>query len=106
MGMHRLFIAVDLPEEARQAVCGRKGEMAGSRWVPEEQLHLTLRFIGDADDALLERIGQELVKVRPASFDLSLVGTGHFPPRGLPRVLWAGIETSPALSDLQATVET
>ena len=61
-------------------------------WIPEERLHLTVRFIGAADEARVEAIRLALdapVEVPP--FDLTLAGTGAFPPKGAPRVLWAGL---------------
>lgn len=103
--MHRLFVALDLPEEVRFIVAGVRTEIPGFRWVPESQLHLTLRFIGDCDDATLERLREELGKVCCRAFVLGLNGIGHFPPRGLPRVLWIGIEAGPELVSLQAAVE-
>jgi 2'-5' RNA ligase len=103
--MHRLFVALDLPEEVRQAVCTLKEELRGFRWVPEAQLHLTLRFIGDSDDATLELLKEELGKICSPSFDLGLNGIGHFPPRGLPRILWVGIASGPELVTLQTAVE-
>lgn len=103
--MHRLFVAIDLPEEAKEAVYRLKEDIRGARWVPEPQLHLTLQFIGDADDALLQRLTHELSQTRCPAFDLTLHGTGHFPPRGLPRVLWVGIEAGPNLFELQTAVE-
>lgn len=103
--MHRLFIAIDLPEAAKHAVYSLKSDLNGARWVPQEQLHLTLRFIGDTDEAQLERLRKELTTVRCSSFALELRSVGHFPPRGMPRVLWVGVGKSLELSALQAAVE-
>lgn len=103
--MHRLFVALDLPEDVRKAVYLVKEELHGFRWVPQEQLHLTLRFIGDSDDAMLGRIKEGMEKLSCPAFEISLNGIGHYPLRGLPRVLWVGIEAGPALFALQARVE-
>lgn len=103
--MHRLFVAIDLPEEVKQAVTGARGELRGARWVGAEQLHLTLRFIGDADDLLLTGIAEKLTEPDCRSFSLGLKGIGHFPPRGMPRVLWIGLEAGASLLTLQHEVE-
>ncbi len=54
--MHRLFVAIDLPETIKKRVADIRCELPGAHWVAAEQLHLTLRFIGDADDPTLAAI--------------------------------------------------
>ncbi len=103
--MYRLFVAIDLPEEVKSGVAGITGNLAGGRWVPGNQLHLTLRFIGEADEALFQAIKTGLTGVRGASFSLALKGVGHFPPGKHPRVLWVGMEESGPLLELQREVE-
>jgi RNA 2',3'-cyclic 3'-phosphodiesterase len=104
--MYRLFVAIDLPDETKDEIAKMvDGQLAGARWLLREQLHLTLRFIGDADDRLFQEIktGLEGVKARP--FPLILKGVGHFPPKREPRVLWVGIEGSEQLNSLQTGIE-
>ena len=103
--MHRLFVAIDLTDEVKRAVTGVQSELRGARWVGAEQLHLTLRFIGDADDLLLKGIAEGLAGIACNSFPLSLKGIGSFPPRGAPRVLWVGLEAGAQLLTLQHEVE-
>lgn len=103
--MYRLFVAIDLPEEVKRGVAGITGNLPGARWVPDNQLHLTLRFIGEADAALFQAIKTVLTGVRGASFSLALTGVGHFPPSKYPRVLWVGMEQSGPLLELQHKVE-
>ena len=103
--MYRLFVAVDLPEEVRTAVAAIGGELGGARRVPADQLHLTLRFIGEADEKLFAAIKAALTGVSGSTFPLSLSGVGHFPPGKHPRVLWVGMEASEALLNLQQAVE-
>lgn len=103
--MPRLFVAIDLPDDVRQAVCGLRESIRGFRWVPQEQLHLTLRFIGDMDEGLLERVKERVSTVQFQVFAIELNGIGHFPPRGLPRVIWAGITSGPELFAVQKQVE-
>jgi 2'-5' RNA ligase len=96
----RLFIAVDLSEDARAAIAAEQKRMAAAlggaqstlKWVSPDHAHLTLVFLGnvDADRApsVVEAVGRD---VDLAPFDTVLGGVGVFPPRGAPRVLWIGI---------------
>lgn len=104
--MHRLFVAIDLPEEVRRELARfRREEVPGARWVPVEQLHLTLRFIGEADDAARAAVQQALAAVRGVPFPLAVQVVGHFPPRKNPHVLWVGADAGAPLTDLQEQVE-
>jgi len=104
--MYRLFVAIDLPEPVKEAVAGIAGRgLTGARLVPREQLHLTLRFIGDADDVMFHAIKKALSGVRGVSFPLTLKNVGHFPPGRHPRVLWVGMEENEPLRELQREVE-
>lgn len=104
--MYRLFIAIDLPEPVKEAVDGIVGrDLAGARRVPREQLHLTLRFIGEADEKMLQAIKRALSGVNGVSFSLALKEVGHFPPGRHPRVLWVGMEESVPLRGLHHEIE-
>ncbi len=103
--MYRLFVAIDLPDEVRERIASLDGTVPGGRWVPREQLHLTLRFIGEVDEEGFRGIKSVLEGVRGAPFVLTLAKVGHFPPGRRPRVLWVGIEGCAALLELQQRVE-
>ena len=103
--MYRLFIAIDLPEQVKEAVAAIAGDLPGARRVPREQIHLTLRFIGEVDEGMFLAIKGVLSAVRSAPFSLTLKGVGHFPPGRHPRVLWVGMEESEPLRELQKMVE-
>lgn len=103
--MLRLFVAIDLPAEVKETICGLRTRLPGVKWLGSEQHHLTLRFIGDADQALYSRIRTNLSAVSTPSFFLSLRGVGCFPPKRDPRVLWVGVDRSEALLDLRNQVE-
>ncbi len=103
--MHRLFVAIDLPEEIKSAVSSLRCPLPGAKWVADEQLHLTLRFIGDADDELTERIVTGLSGIAAVPFSLLLRGVGYFPPRRSPKILWVGLDKSDPLLLLQKDVE-
>lgn len=103
--MHRLFVAIDLPDSVKRSLAVLRSDLPGAHWVAEEQLHLTLRFIGDADDLALAGIKVALEQINAPSFPLALSGIGHFPPGKHPRVFWAGITAPPQLLAVQKQVE-
>ena len=103
--MYRLFVAVDFPEDIILQLTRLCYGMPGARWVSEDQLHLTLRFIGDADGAQFREIKDELAGIKAPPFRLTLKGIGHFPPRKNPRVLWAGVEKNDTLLLLKSKVD-
>lgn len=77
-----------------------------ARWTPPERLHLTLCFIGEVSGAAFLDIKEALAEITAAPFALRLQGVGFFPPRGQPRVVWAGVETSEPLAVLQRKITT
>ena len=98
----RLFVAVDVGSDVQRAASRtiedlkRRSEQraphARVTWVRPEQLHLTVQFIGQVDAALGEQIRAALARpLRTPAFDLTIEGTGTFPPKRPPRVIWAGI---------------
>ena len=109
----RLFVGCELDEtlRSRLAEVGRRAEPLdeGLRWVTPEAMHITLKFLGEVEDALVGEIAPALEK--PLGdvpvFEMSLQGLGRFPPRGAPRILWAGISHGAAeLICLSKIVET
>ena len=92
----RAFLALPLPEEQRRLLathveeCQRRAP--GYRWVPAENMHLTLRFLGSVQPDAVERLRGHLGEVRRAPFELGLDGRGSFGPRAAPRVVWLGVE--------------
>jgi RNA 2',3'-cyclic 3'-phosphodiesterase len=101
----RLFVALPLPAGVVATLERIQQGVPGARWAPAENMHLTLRFIGDADGALFEDLVEALADVTMPAFALETTGVGHFETRRLPSMLWAGIRPSPALRHLQAKVE-
>ena len=102
---HRLFAAIRPPESIRDLLIDRMENLDGARWQGDDQLHLTLRFIGDADAPLANDIAESLATVRAEPFELALDGIGHFERKGRPHTLWAGLSPSGRLRDLQRRVE-
>ena len=102
--MTRIFIALRLDDITRALISGLGGQVPGARPVTAEQLHLTLRFIGDVDGTTFEDIREQLRELSALPISFSISGVGHFPPRGQPRVLWAGVEPSGELIILRNKV--
>lgn len=107
----RLFVAVDLSPEAveeamRVAAEIRTRARVNLRWVPADNMHLTVRFIGhvaDQVDALVATLSQPL---HIAPFDLTLGACGAFPERGAVRVVWIGIDAgAPHLARISASMD-
>lgn len=103
--MYRLFVSVDVPDDVKQVLARLAGDVPGARWLEPDEIHLTVRFIGEVDGLVFDDVLSALDGVRLAPFTLVLRGVGHFPPRGEPRVLWAGVERSDALRALHDRVE-
>ena len=103
--MPRLFIAVDLPEPIKKNLRSMSFGIPGAKWVSPEQLHLTVRFIGEIDGVLFLDIKKILEEISLESFDLQLKGVGYFPPRGVPRVLWIGLEKNEPLQLLRKKID-
>jgi 2'-5' RNA ligase len=103
--MHRLFVAVDLPESVKNSIKSICSGLPDARWVDVGQLHLTLRFIGEVDDGTFDSIKSSLAEITETRFSLTLQGVGYFPPKRTPRVLWVGIENDETLTRLADKVE-
>lgn len=89
--MPRLFVAADLPLKVREKIKNISHGFVGARWTPIEQLHVTLRFIGDVPESTMERLSEYLERVDNEQIDFSLKGVGCFPTRKRPRVIWVGV---------------
>lgn len=103
--MHRLFIAIDFPEPVRAMLALLQSGLPDARWVPEEQVHLTVRFVGEVEGSVFTDIREALATVQTAPFEMAISGTGHFPPRGKPTVLWVGVTAHEPLARLRHQVE-
>lgn len=101
----RLFVAIDFPQTVKEQIGSACHGARDVRWVSPAQMHLTLRFIGDVDLARFERVKSALQSVRFETHTITLKGVGHFPAQGMPRVLWAGVESTGALKRLARDIE-
>ncbi|MBD58926.1 MAG: RNA 2',3'-cyclic phosphodiesterase [Citromicrobium sp.] len=103
--MHRLFVALRPPETIRDHLIDTMEGLDGARWQSDDQLHLTLRFIGEVDAMQAEDLASALAHVRLAPFVLRLRGVGTFEHKGHTTALWARVEESEPLAILHRRVE-
>jgi len=102
----RLFVALDLPSTLRTRLSWMAGGLPGARWVPPENYHVTLRFIGELPAYRAEEVDHALAGLRAPGFSLQLAGVGTFEKGGRVHALWAGVERNPSLDFLQSKIET
>jgi 2'-5' RNA ligase len=103
--MHRLFIAIRPPAQIRKALLGLTEGVRGARWQDDEQLHLTVRFIGEVDGPVAEDVAAALGSVQHQPFSIALHGVGQFGSRGRANALWAGIRPHDVITRLHHKVD-
>jgi len=101
----RLFVALPVPDDVAQGLMLLQGGVPGARWLNRDQLHLTLRFIGEVDGVQAADIDDALAGISAPGFTLELHSVGSFGGRD-PRQLWAGVRPNEALMHLQRKIET
>ena len=102
--MHRLFIAIRPPEQVIDLLIDAMDESPELRWVGDEQLHLTLRFVGEVDRPLGDDLAAALGKVAFESFELRVNGVGRFDQRN-GGALWVGVEPKQPVAAFAAKIE-
>lgn len=103
----RLFAALDLPWSVREQLAALSGSgIPGARWVPPENYHLTLRFIGETPGHVARDIDDAFLGLKARGFSLTLSGLGTFGKSGVSSALWVGAERNPALEHLRNKIET
>lgn len=102
-----LFFGIGLPESVRKGIDSKLPRRArGLRLTKEENLHLTLRFVGEVDSHAMYRVREDLVSLLVERFTLPLEGGGRFPPRGAMRVVWVGLGAGhPRLFQLRKEID-
>lgn len=113
MPVLRTFIAVDLPteliEHLRETSRSIQEQFSGDpiRWVPAEDLHITLKFFGDVSTSNIERINEilsaEASYIKP--FEISIGDFGVFPDFTKPRVIWTGVQGPDELFNFQRRID-
>lgn len=102
--MHRLFVAIQPPEDVRDLLIDSMEDSPEFRWVSFEQLHLTLRFIGEVERPVAIDIAAALEGLSSPTFDLRIFGVGKFERRN-GGALWAGVDPREPVSALAGKVE-
>ena len=103
--MPRLFVALRPPAPVRETLLAAMGDDGpGVRWQDEDQLHLTLAFLGEIDVREGEALVEQLAAVRRAPFMLEVDGVGHFDRKGVSTTLWARIARNDRLTSLRQRV--
>jgi 2'-5' RNA ligase len=113
MSLLRAFIAIELPQRTRNAIERQTAPLRQSlgnnliRWVTSENMHLTLKFLGDVAASHLNFLKQALAQAADAhpQFDLQIGGLGSYPSARNPRVLWIGLHAPDVLTSLQKNIE-
>jgi RNA 2',3'-cyclic 3'-phosphodiesterase len=100
----RLFVALTLPDAVAQSLLLILGGVPGARWQTREQLHLTLRFIGEVDGRDAAALDDALAAIRAPAFTLQLHAVGQFGGRQI-HTLWAGLRRNETLDYLQRKVD-
>lgn len=113
MSVIRAFIAIELSDEIHQrldeVIARYKKQLpeVPIRWVPAQNIHLTLRFLGEVSltnlDLLTSLLQKEIAAHHP--FEISVGGSGAFPTPRRARVLWVGVEAPPELAAVQSGIE-
>jgi 2'-5' RNA ligase len=91
MSSERLFVALTPPPAVRDKLAALAHPLPGVSWTRPEQLHVTMRFIGDVPSEQIESLIERLTKVQVSPFILPVEVVGTFPPNRPPRILWIGV---------------
>ena len=112
MSLLRAFIAIEIPIEIKKAIAAEianlhNGAGRAVRWVATDNIHLTLKFLGEISPASVELLSQALQTEcdQHAPFDITVSGLGCFPNSHRPRIIWIGLSIPPELNRLQHKLE-
>lgn len=106
----RLFVAIEIPDKIREALAAFLKEMRGvapqAKWVRAENLHVTLKFLGETEPARVPAVKSGLAAIRSSEpVTLEFGGLGFFPNEKRPRVFWAGMEAAANLKSLAQDID-
>jgi RNA 2',3'-cyclic 3'-phosphodiesterase len=101
----RLFVAIRPPRPVRERLMGAMGGIGGARWQSDDQLHLTLRFIGEVNGRQADDVHAALGAVHQPRFEIRLSGVGFFGQRGRPAAVWAGVAPHEPLAALHRKID-
>ena len=105
----RLFLALDIDDAIRTRILrfveGVRNFAPDARWMKEESLHVTLKFIGEQPDAAVEQIKAAAATISAATSNIDFRGYGFFPTPKSARVFWIGMDTGPQLAALAGAID-
>ena len=101
----RIFVGIPLPEDIRERLGGLCSGLPRARWISPENMHVTLRFIGETDDAMAEDVDVALGAIRLPPFEISFSNVGFFERGRKVHTLWAGVEEGKTVGQLRDKVE-
>src|SRR5690349_7078598 len=106
---HRLFIGIRPPESVRDALLDAMEALDGARWVDEDNLHVTLRFVGEVERPVANDLAEALGRIVAPRFELRIAGTGAFDRsrrhQSYPHAVWAAVPLTEPLASLRQKVE-
>jgi 2'-5' RNA ligase len=105
MSSHRLFVALRPPRPIRDLLRAAMHGISAARWQDDDQLHLTLRFIGEVDRHRAEDIAAALGALHAPAISARIAGVGLFDRKGQPHMVWAAVEPMAALAGLHRKVD-
>jgi 2'-5' RNA ligase len=103
--MHRLFVGLRPPAPIRAHLLAAMGGVPGARWQSDDQLHLTVRYIGEVDRPLAEDVAIALSRLHFPQIEAAISGVGEFESRGRPNAIWAGVRPHDALAQLHRKLD-
>ena len=103
--MRRLFVAIRPPAQIRSVLLRAMGGVSGARWQSDDQIHLTVRFIGDVDRHQAQDVEAALGGIHHPRFEMSLEGIGTFARRGQPEIIWAGVSPHEPVKRLHEKID-
>jgi 2'-5' RNA ligase len=101
----RLFVAIPLPVDVRAQLGALQSGLSNARWIDKENMHLTMRFIGEVHEPDVQEIDSVLSQLIEPAIPVELHGLGYFERRGRAHSVWVRIKKSDALVHLQAKIE-
>ena len=104
--MIRLFAALPVPVDVAEGLVRRQQGLPGARWSPPGQLHITLRFFGEVDEATAADLDAAMAAITMESVEVELAGVGAFGEAHRSRSVWAGVADSQPLARLAGKCET
>ena len=103
--MKRLFIALNFPSDIVVKLTELQYGLRGARWVPPQNLHLTLSYIGEASNILLGDLEDVLSSLAAHAFCMQLRGINHFTSKGWSKSIWVGVAEESSLFSLHSKVK-